>query len=133
MFHRVPFMGFSLSLFFFPLADSLCLSCLTHDPIPCYTEIVLQLAGDLMSIWPVHNQLSSHGSLASRSKSLITRSGECSDSVYLLDLCPPIIYLLIHSFIHSFLLSRIPKGLYQNFSVLPIRKQTSTLQKGQSL
>lgn len=75
--------------------------------VPCCMEIVLQLAGHLMSVWPVHDQLIPSWKSCFKI-SLITR-GRNALVVYLLDLFPLIIYLLFHLFIHSFLLSRIPK------------------------
>ena len=75
--------------------------------VPCCMEIVLQLAGHPMSMWPAHDQLSPSWKSCFKID-LITR-GRNALAVYLLDLFLLIIYLLIHSFIHSFLLSRIPK------------------------
>lgn len=71
--------------------------------VPCCMEIVLQLAGHPMSIWPAHDQLIPSWKSCFKID-LITR-GRNALVVYLLDLFP----LIIHSFIHSFLLSRIPK------------------------
>ena len=130
-FHRVTFMGFSLSLFFHAWQTAFVpvVWPVTRGPL---------LHGNCLAIgrppnvnvtcsWPTYPLMEVLLQNISHNK-----GQECSSSLFAWPVPPD--YLFTYSFIYSFIFAlKNSKGLYQNSSMLLVRNQSVLTKKGQSI